>query len=314
MSSVIIVDSACDLPERVVNSRSVEVMPLNLIIDGQDVRDVFTTSERLRMIQEGAIDLKREVDTRPATRDQIVDFLVSRILPNYDFAIVQTVARSRSPQYEMWQEVNTAFAAQYRKYRNTDRPFTLRIMDSGAMFTGQGLMALNTIHLGQRGVSRRELLEGSKQITDHIQSYSAPVDLHYLRERARKKGDRTIGAFAALLGKALNISPVVFGGQNRTEAVGKVKGHKNAVAQMVGHAMRCIERGLQTPLISIAYAGPLEELENYPAVAELKEFAAQYGVKVVTSVHTLTATINMGPGTFSLAVAPADADYRLRIE
>lgn len=314
MSSVVIVDSACDLPERVISSGAVEVLPLNVILEGKPVSDVFNAAERLRMLKEGELDIKRDVDTQPATREQIIKFLASRVLPRYDFAMVQTVARARSPQYEMWQEVNTTFAASYRKYRQTDKNFTLRIMDSGTMFTGQGLMALNTLYWSQQGVSYRELLEKSKSLTDHIQSYSAPVDLQYLRERARRKGDRTIGLLSAALGKALNISPVVFGGQNRTEAVGKVKGHANAVAQIAQHAMQAIERGLQTPLISIAYAGPLDDLKAYDSVTELREFAQAKGVKVATSIATLTSIINMGPGTFSLALAPADTEFRLRIQ
>lgn len=314
VSSVVIVDSACDLPERVVHSGAVEVLPLTLILEGTPVRDVFNAAERLEMLRNGDLDIKRNVDTSPATREQIIQFLVSRVLPQHDFAVAQTVARARSNQYEMWQEVNTTFAASYRKYRKTDRNFTLRIMDSGTYFTGQGLMALNTIYQSQQGLSHRELLENSKRLANHIHSYSAPVDLKYLRERARKRGDRTISLLNATLGKALNISPVVFGGQNRTEAVGKVKGHENAVARIAQHAMQAIERGLQTPLISIAYAGPLEDLRPYSAVTELREFAQAHGVKVALSVATITSIIHMGPGTFSLALAPADADFRLRIE
>lgn len=314
MSSVVIVDSACDLPEQAVSSRAIEVLPLNVILEGQPVRDVFNAAERLEMLRNGDLDIKRNVDTSAATREQIIHFLANRVLPRHDFAIAQTVARARSPQYEMWQEVNTTFAASYRKYRTTDKNFTLRIMDSGTYFTGQGLMALNTIYQSQKGLSHRELLENSKRLSNHIQSYSAPADVKYLRERARKRGDRSISLLNATLGKALNISPVVFGGQNRTESVGQVKGHENAVARIAEHAIQAIERGVETPLITIAYAGPLEDLKSYSAVTELRELAQAHGVKVAVSVATLTAIINMGPRTFSLALAPADADFRLRIE
>lgn len=314
MSSVVIVDSACDLPERVARSGAVEVLPLGLIMEGTSGRDVYNAAERLEMLRNGDLDIKRDVDTRPATREEIINFLATRILPRYDFAVVQTVARTRSPQYEMWQEVNTTFAASYRKYRKSDKNFTLRIMDSGTMFTGQGLMALNTLYLSQQGVPHRELLERSKTMAKHIQSYSAPVDLQYLRERARKKGDRAVSFMSALLGKALNISPVLYGGQNRTEAVARVKGHENAVTHIVHHALQAMDRGLQTPLISIAYSGPLEELQNFSAVRELREVAQARDVKVAVSVASLTNIINMGPGTFSLAVAPADPEFRLRID
>lgn len=313
MSSVIIVDSACDLPERVINSNAVRVLPLNLLLGDKQIPDIHTAEERLQMLRDGTLDIKNEVNTAPASREQIIDFLVTQILPNYDFAIVQTISRARSPQYEMWQEVNTTFAAQYRRYRTSDRNFTLRIMNSGSVFTGQGLMALNTLHLAQQGASRRALLEGSKKAADHLQTYAAPMDVHYLRERARRKGDRSIGFLSAHLGKALNICPIVYGGQDVTESIGTVKGHENAVNRIVSHAMEAIEKGLYTPLISIGYGGALDELERFSAVRDLKGMAGDYGVKVATSVHTVTPIINLGPGTFSLAIAPADQNFKLRV-
>lgn len=314
MSSVIIVDSACDLPERIVNSKSVQVLPLNLLLGDRQVVDIHSAEQRLEMIKDGTLDIKNDVNTAPATREQIIDFLVSKILPNYDFAIVQTVTRARSPQYEMWQEVNSSFAASYRRYRNNDKNFTLRIMNSAGMFSGQGLMALNTIYLGQQGVSRRELLENSKSMADYIQSYAAPMDLHYLRERARRKGDRSISFLSAHLGKAMNICPIIYGGQDITENMGTVEGHENAVNQIAMHAMRSIEKGLRSPLITIAYAGPLEDLERYSALDDLKGMAKEYGVRIATSVHMVTPIINLGPGAFSLAVAPSDPTFKLRIK
>jgi len=83
------------------------------------------------------------------TEDQIIEFLTKKVLPNYDFAMVQTVARSRSPQSDMWYEVNMSYSAHYRKYRTSKNTFTLRTTDSGTMFTGQGLMALNAIYLAK---------------------------------------------------------------------------------------------------------------------------------------------------------------------
>lgn len=107
---------------------------------------------------------------------------------------------------------------------------------------------------------------------------------------------------------------MINGGQGTTQQVGKFKGHENAVNAIVNHAMECIVRGLQTPIISIAYSGPLVEFSRYPIVEELKDMAAEHNVKIATSVSSTTAIINMGPGTSSLAVAPQDPNFRLKIE
>lgn len=311
MSNVVIVDSACDLPESILRSKFVSVLPLNVNIGSRRQRDAFSAAERLQLLRTGAISIKQNDYSAPATREQIIDYLTKQIVPNYDFAMVQTVARSRSPQFEMWYEVNLSYSAHYRQYRKNDTTFTLRTTDSGTMFTGQGLMALNALHLIQRRTNHRDLINQCKEFTRHIQSYSAPADLHYMRERTRQKGDRSISWLSANLGKALNISPIVYGGQNTTESVAKVKGHTNAINRIVEHAIESIEMGLQTPFVSVAYAGDLNDLNDLEKFTQLKQVAKKKNVRVATSVATLSTMINLGPGNFSLAVAPNDPTFKI---
>ncbi len=311
MSNVVIVDSACDLPDQILKSKSVAVLPLNVKFSDRECRDNFTAEERLKLINDGVVNINQDDQSAPATRDQIIEFLTKKVLPNYDFAMVQTVARSRSPQFDMWYEVNMSYSAHYRKYRTSKNTFTLRTTDSGTMFTGQGLMALNAIYLAKNNVAHRKLIDESKQFTHHIQSYSAPADLHYLRERGRQKGDRSISWLSANLGKALNISPIIYGGQNTTESVGKAKGQTNAINKIVDHAMACIDAGVKTPFISIAYAGPLKDLDDIDQLKRLRKKAKEHNVRLATSVSTLSTIINLGPGNFSLAVAPNDANFKI---
>jgi hypothetical protein len=50
MSTVIIVDSACELPERIANSGSIKILPLSLMLDSQSVRDDFSGEQTLQFI------------------------------------------------------------------------------------------------------------------------------------------------------------------------------------------------------------------------------------------------------------------------
>lgn len=313
MSTAIIVDSACDLPEHLLKSRAIQVIPLNLCMNGRKVSDRFTPAQRLRFMEDGTISLKNEDYSAPSTKEQMIDFLKEKILPSFDFAMVQTVAKARSPQFQLWHEVNMAFQSRYREYRRSDQTFILRTADTGTMFTGQGLMALNTIHLAKQKLARRTLLEQSRDFARHIQSYSAPADLLYIRQRGYQKGERSVSYMSALMGKTMSITPILYGGQNQTAAVGKLKGQTNAINRIIEHAINAIHAGLKSPHISIAYGGPLHELDKFERMAELKEVANEHGVEVSTSVATLSTVINMGPKNFSLAVAPNDPDYRLSV-
>lgn len=64
-------------------------------------------------------------------------------------------------------------------------------------------------------MSRDALRQEVEAFTDKIYTCVIPRDLHYIRERARRRGDTSVSALAAFLGKALNITPVIFGRPRR---------------------------------------------------------------------------------------------------
>ncbi|CAM5569396.1 Fatty acid-binding protein DegV OS=Rhodanobacter lindaniclasticus OX=75310 GN=B1991_03220 PE=4 SV=1 [Rhodanobacter lindaniclasticus] len=62
------------------------------------------------------------------------------------------------------------------------------------------------------------------QVAEHSYGYMLPRDLHYLRARAKKKNDRSVSLFSAMLGSALDIKPILRCFRGETGPVGKVRG------------------------------------------------------------------------------------------
>ena len=60
-----------------------------------------------------------------------------------------------------------------------------------------------------------------------------PRDLYYIRNRARKKGDRSVSLLSAALGTALDIKPVLHAYRGETGPVAKIKGFEAAAQQGV---------------------------------------------------------------------------------
>ncbi len=61
-------------------------------------------------------------------------------------------------------------------------------------------------------------------IANHSYGYMLPRDLYYLRARAKKKNDRSVSLFTAMLGSALDIKPILRCFRGETGPVGKVRG------------------------------------------------------------------------------------------
>jgi DegV family protein with EDD domain len=307
MSTVIIVDSACELPEQLANSRSIKTIPLNIVLGEQPIRDELSGAQTLNFIREGRLNPKVVSSSDAASPEQIEKFLKREIIPRYNYAIVQTVSSKRSDQFEHWQQVIRKLG-QLRQESGKDN-FGLTVIDTGTAFSGQALVALETIRLARARLSRRELIHRVKDFIPFLQAYTAPADLGYLRRRAVQRGDSTVSLLNTLIGKALRISPVLFGMNNDLGLSARMKGHENAIGRIIEHAMEAIHRGLQSPLITISYAGPLDELEEQPKFYQLQQLAKEKGCKLFTSTARLSSAINLGPRNFGMALAPKDPDF-----
>ncbi|MCW8196405.1 hypothetical protein F6455_16545 [Proteobacteria bacterium 005FR1] len=307
MSTVIIVDSACELPELLANSSSIRTLPINILLGEQPIRDELSGAQTLEYIREGRLNPKLVSSSDAASPDQIAKFLKREIIPRYNYAVVQTVSSKRSDQYEHWQTVIRKLS-QLRQESGKDT-FGMTVIDTGTAFSGQALVALETVRLARGRLSRRELIQRVKDFIPFLQAYTAPADLGYLRRRAVQRGDNTVSLLNTLVGKALRISPVVFGMNNDLGLSARVKGHENATKRIIEHAMEAIHRGLHSPLITVSYAGPLDELEEQPRFYELQQLAKAKGCKLFTSTARLSSAINLGPRNFGLALAPKDPAF-----
>lgn len=310
MSTIIIVDSACELPAAYAHSKAIKVLPINITLGDRELTDPNDSKQLLQWIDAGKLSAKHYANSDAATPEQIKQFLIDEILPHYDTAIVQTVSRSRSNQFDYWAEVNQRFASQFRRYRGEgQKAFTLSLIDSGTGFSGQSLLTLETLRQAKKMGSRRALLDYLKKFTNLIQAYTAPADLGYLRKRAKQRGDSSIGLVDTLVGKALSISPILFGMRNELGLSDSEKGHDKAVARMFNHAKAVIDKGVASPIITVSYTGPLQELEQRDSYQDFCEYAQAHKCKVFASVASLSSTISLGPGNLGLAIAGNDPDF-----
>ncbi len=310
MSTVIIVDSACELPTTLERSKAIKLLPINVTLGEKLVRDRYRSSEVLQMVAEGEICAKRYANSDPASAEQIISFLIKDILPSYDYAIVQTVSSVRSEQYALWNQVNGHFTSRYRNYRNSQQQkFSLNVIDSESAYGAQGLLAMETIRLAKKARSKRELIAKLKNFTKHIQSYSAPADLGYLRQRAKQRGDSTVGLVDTMIGKMLKVSPVIYGMRNQIGLSAQPRGHQNAIDLINQHAITALKKGMASPYINVSFGGQLSELEQMESLDELKYVAEQHDCQVFSSVSRLSSLINLGPGNFSLSFACNDPSF-----
>lgn len=308
------VDLTCDLPWDFIKKNNIFVLPISIRINGRLYEDTRDPKRTLEFYRSGVLNKNHDAESIPYTTEQIKALFLDQVIINYDFAFIQTVTRTRSPIYENAYAAMHEILGEYRERRREagiDSPFAMRVIDTRTLFAGQGVIAAETIRIINEGVERGELRKRVEALTRNTYGYAVAPDVYYIRERARKKGDSSVGFVSAVLGKALDIAPILCGHNGETYPVAKVRGFENAVQRLFSYAEERIRKGLLAPYINISYAGEEDVIQQLPGFGHLAAVAQEHGVEVLTSIMSTTGGTNVGPGTVSLALIAEPHEFEV---
>ncbi|QSP93365.1 DegV family protein [Marinobacter salinisoli] len=301
----LIVDSACDLPHEFSKKNDVFILPVTATIDHHTYIDDHNPEQTREFYHNGLLQKGHHAETQAFTPAQIHDLFMEKIVTQYDFAICETVTRSRSLVYQNATEAMNSVMVHYhtaREAAGVQGNFTMRVVDSKQLFAGQGLLAAHTLTLLDKKLSKNALRHEIETFTDKIYTCVIPRDLHYIRERARMRGDKSVSALVAFLGKALNITPVLFGRGADAKPVAKTRSFELAVEKVMNYAIGRIEAGLLTPYVCLSCGLSWQEIDTLPGLDRLRETCDQHGVELLLSQMGITSSIYIGQGSLCLAL------------
>jgi DegV family protein with EDD domain len=302
----LVVDSACDLPGDFLARNQVTILPITVRIGDAvqvDHRDERATLDFLKaqIAERGA-----DAETTPFTVQQIQDLFLKKLVIDYDYVFCMTITRSRSPIFDNAMQASFAILNEYRPIRaaaGNDTPFALRVIDSQNLFSAQGILPVEAVRLRAAGEGPPKIRARLEHLAMHTHGYLVPRDLYYIRNRARKKGDRSVSLLSAALGTALDIKPVLHANRGETGPVAKIKGFDAAVQKVFDFAAGRVESGLLTPTLCLSYGGELDEMRALPGYARLRETCADRNIDVYESVMSLTGMVNVGKGAVVVGFA-----------
>ncbi|MDQ2070730.1 DegV family protein [Natronospira bacteriovora] len=301
----IVIDSACDLPQKFIEKHGLEMMPISLNIGSERLKDTRDPQETLAFYRRYLKDKDLDAETAPLSVQEITDLFLDNLALKYDRVLVITVSSARSPTYDNATKASYQILNDYKERREKagiGGSFALRVLDSKTMFTGEAVLVHEACRLAyEEKLPFDELRPRIESLTQDVKAFLVPDDLYYVRNRARKKGDRSVGFLAYHVGQLLDVKPILRGYKNETAAVDKVSGFNNAVQKMMNIAKEEILHGLQTNIVCMSYAGNPRIIQDTPMYKDFKLFCDEHGVDIMLSIMSTTAAINLGPGSFSLA-------------
>jgi DegV family protein with EDD domain len=308
----IVTDSACDLPRAYRDQHNIRILPITLRFGDDYYRDVRDPDETKAFYQRFSDQRDVDAETQPLSVDEVADIFLDELVLDFERVIVITVSASRSPIFNNTTEASFKILKEYRARRakaGLEGQFSLRVMDSQTLFTGQAVLVQEAVRLLEEEQTPFDQLRPTiEKLTRHVYAYLVPRSLYHVYHNGRKKGDKSISWLRFKLGSMLDVKPVIQMHRGDTGPVATEKGFDAALGNLFDRASKEIDTGLRTRTVAMSYAGDPGEMRSRDDFKAFEAHAAKAGVQTTLSVMSTTAGINVGPGAFSLAYISGEKD------
>ncbi|WHZ17985.1 MAG: hypothetical protein OJF55_000134 [Rhodanobacteraceae bacterium] len=302
----LVMDSTCDLPRRFIDDNQIVILPVTVRIDGHTFVDARDPAVTEGYCQSEIAQRGHDAEIEPLSVDAIRGLFLGRLVLDYDAVFCLTVTSTRSPIFANATQASFAILGAYRPVRQAagnNSPFLMRVLDTRSLSAGQGIGAIEATRMIAADASPGQIRERLSELSNRTHAYVLPRDLHYLRARARKQGDRGVGLLSAALGAALDVKPILHCFQGETKPAAKAHGFEQGAEMLFAHAAAAVRRGLLVPALCVSHGGRLRDLETLPGYGALAVACADAGVALHASAMSISGMVNFGPGAVSLGFA-----------
>ena len=302
----IIVDSSIDLPKSFYEQENITILPVTVKIGDASLADDRDEAAALAFLSGETGARAAEADTTPFTARQIHELFLSRLVLDYDYVFCITMAASRSAIHENAVQASYSILNEYKPVRaaaGNNTPFALRVVDTQNVFAACGVLPVEAARLRSAGEGAPKIRARLEYLALHTHGYMVPPDLIYLRNRIKRRGDKSVSFLSATLGTALDIKPVLHCNRGETGPVAKIKGFDNAVQRTLAFAAQRVRAGLLTPTLCLSSGGELEAMRALPGYEDLRATCASQNVELFESVMSVTGMVNVGKGALVVGFA-----------
>lgn len=190
MKSAILTDSTADIPEYIARDLGIEVLPVNVVLDGKtykdgvdiNIMDFYKNYENYKSMHTEAIPYQ----------DYALKFM--QLTAKYDELLIVHCSDALSDNYKIALKVNEEFSSHNCR---------VEIIDSRSCSMGFGVAVIEAAKQFKKGKEFGSVVYNLNRVLSRTTSYLAIPTLKYLKKRKK------IGGFKALLGVTLGAKPVL---------------------------------------------------------------------------------------------------------
>jgi DegV family protein with EDD domain len=273
VTTAVLVDSAAALPADLVHRYGIEVVPMNLIVDGVSRPDIgVSTGELLACLETSEI-----TTSGPSPGDWAA--AIERAEQRADEVVVLTLSAEMSSTYR---------AAELGAADRTDH---VHVVDTRSAAGGEGLIALAAARRAAAGATAAEVIAEASAVIDRIHLMATVDDLAHLVRSGRVPG---IAGGAA---RALRVNPLFEFRSGAARPLHPAIGQRAARHRIVHACLASRPEGA-----SILHAAALEAAAPEEATALLAELEREVpGADTFIGSFGPVMLVHVGPGLVGLA-------------
>lgn len=218
-----IVDSTCDLPDEIMEQYHILMLPMRVLLDGNDYRDKveITTEAVFTAMRAGAMPKTSQVN--PDDMHTLFQGCCDR---GEDFFYL-AFSSALSGTYQ----VAKAILAEYQqKYPGLH----MQVVDTKSGSVALGLIALQAVNLLEAGYGFEDVIQRVLAMADHVEHVFTIADIGWLVRGGR------IGKLQGVLGSMLDVRPILDVKNGLMEVIKKVRGSQRALNMVVDTLMERI--------------------------------------------------------------------------
>lgn len=213
MSVAVVTDSTAQLPDGLAAEHGIEVVPLTVVVDGEQRLDgVDFDADALR----AALKAKSKITTSMATPEAMVTAYEKALAGGADAVVSVHLSSALSGMVD---------AARTGAEQVSDGPVT--VVDSRTTVMGLGFAALAAARVAADGGDAESVVAAAEETAGRTRTVFAVESLEHLRRGGR------IGTATALFGTALAMKPLLHISGGKVKPLEKVRTMSRAVGRLV---------------------------------------------------------------------------------
>lgn len=248
MKIKLMADSTCDLSQDILDQYDISIAPLVVNIDGREYKDrVDITPEEF---YKSLPTYKAAPTTSMPTPESYLSCFRDAEMTGHDEVLCINMSSGTSGSYQGAVLAKSLYFEQY-----PESLIRIEIIDSVSMSHGTGWLIMKCARLREKGYTFDQLIEYCETMKYRIKHFLSVEDLQNLIRSGR------ISNTGAMIGKMLNIQPIMSMKDTKGVIVAKKRGHQHVLRYYIEEFKKRVDEK-ESDFVIIGYTSDFRKAEN----------------------------------------------------